>query len=244
MILDCDLSQIEWRMAAFLSQDPIMCQEVRDGVDQHAATCTNLMELELTKANRQDAKIFNFRAIYCNPKSGAYAYYMDPKMPSFSQKKWDGIVESFFEKYAGLQRWHDAIEKEVRKTGQLTGPTGQQWVFKKEKKKQGYYDYSKEKIYNYPVQGTSGALIKLALVTIRNRAKHLKNKKFIMTVHDSLIWDVHESEVEELGKLNLEVFQELPDLCKKHFGFHINLPIIGEATYGPTWGEQTGEITL
>lgn len=246
MILDCDLSQIEWRIAAYLSQDPVMCDEIRSGIDQHAATCVdpNMMNLPLTKDNRTDAKIFNFRAIYCNPKTGAYAYYMDPKMPNYSQKKWDAIVAGFFEKYCGLQQWHDEIEAHVRKYGELTGPTGQQWVFKKELKKQGYWDYSKEKIYNYPVQGVSGALIKLALITIRNRAAHLKQKKFIMTVHDSLIWDTPDNELEELAKINLEVFQELPDLCQRYFGFYINVPITGEATYGPTWGDQDKEIIL
>ena len=244
MILDCDLSQIEWRMAAFLSQDPVMLEEIRSGIDQHAATCVNLMELPLTKANRQDAKIFNFRAIYCNPKSGAYAYYMDSRMPNFSQRKWESIVDGFFEKYNGLQIWHDKIENIVRKTGKLTGPTGQVWAFQKEKKKQGYWDYSKEKIYNYPVQGTSGALIKLALIHIRKRSEHLKRKKFIMSVHDSLIWDVHQDEVEELGRINLQTFKDLPDLCKKYFGFYINIPIVGEATYGSTWGDQDKEILL
>ena len=169
---------------------------------------------------------------------------MDSKMPSFSQKKWDGIVEDFFQKYAGLQAWHDEIEKTVRKTGYLTGPTGQVWAFQKERKKQGYFDYSKEKIYNYPVQGTSGALIKLALITIRKRSEHLKQKKFVMTVHDSLIWDVHESELEELAKINLSVFQELPDLCKKYFGFYINVPITGEAQWGGSWGNMINELTL
>lgn len=244
MILECDLSQIEWRAAAFLSQDPIMLEEIRSGIDQHAATCVDLMELPLTKENRQDAKIFNFRAIYCNPKSGAYAYYMDARMPSFPQSKWDDIVEGFFLKYKGLHAWHEQIVKEVRKTGQLIGPTGQRWVFQKELKKQGYWDYSVEKIRNYPVQGLSGALIKLAIIIIRKRSEHLKNKKFIMTVHDSLIWDVADQEVEELAKINLEVFQELPDLCKRYFNFYINIPIKGEATYGPTWGEQTKEFKL
>jgi len=64
MILDADLAQIEWRIAADLSEDPTMIADLLAGVDQHAATCTSpdMMALPLTKANRQDAKIFNFRA--------------------------------------------------------------------------------------------------------------------------------------------------------------------------------------
>lgn len=244
MILEADLSAIEWRAAAFLSQDPIMCQEIRDGSDAHAATCVDIMELPLTESNRQDAKICNFRMLYCNPKSGAYAYYMDARMPNFPQSKWDSIVEGFFLKYRGLAAWHERLVKEVRQTGQLRGPTGQRWVFQKELKKQSYWDYSVEKIRNYPVQGLSGALIKLAIIIIRKRSKHLKNKKFIMTVHDSLIWDVADQEVEELAKINLEVFKELPDLCKKYFNFYINIPIKGEAQWGKTWGDTPHELIL
>jgi DNA polymerase I-like protein with 3'-5' exonuclease and polymerase domains len=62
MIVDADLSQIEWRVCADLTQDPVMMQEIIEGRDQHAFTCTELMELPLTKENRTDAKIFNFRA--------------------------------------------------------------------------------------------------------------------------------------------------------------------------------------
>ena len=61
MVLNADLSQIEWRVAAFLSQDPTMITEINSGVDQHTASCTNLMKLPLNKLNRFYAKTFNFR---------------------------------------------------------------------------------------------------------------------------------------------------------------------------------------
>jgi len=163
---------------------------------------------------------------------------MDPKMPNFSQKQWDTIVSSFFSKYSGLLYWHKDLIRTVKRTGRLHGPLGHVWEFQKELKKGGYYDYGVEKIYNYPVQGTSGAIIKLALLTILRRSKHLTQKRFTMTVHDSLIWDVPLSEVEELAKINVEVFRELPDIVKQKFGYQIKVPIDGEATAGPTWGEQ------
>lgn len=246
MILDVDLSQIEWRAAAFLSQDPVMCGEIRAGQDQHAFTCTELMELPLTKENRTDAKIFNFRFIYADLDTAAYAYYMDVNMPNFSQKKWDNIIQGAADKYSGLAKWHEEIVNEVRKSGMLIGPTGRRWYFKKEMKRGGYKDYSKPKIYNYPVQGTSGDLIKLAMVVANKRRLKagLTESKQIITVHDSYIWDSPENEVEKLARIILEVFQELPDLCKKHFGFYINVPITGEATWGLNWGDQTSELII
>lgn len=246
MILDVDLSQIEWRVCAYLSQDPVMCEEIRQGQDQHAYTCTELMELPLTKENRTDAKIFNFRFIYANIDTAAYAYYMDTKMPNFSQRKWDSIIEAAAEKYNGLVKWHDEIVQTVRKTGQLTGPTGRIWKFKKEPRKGGYLDYSVAKIYNYPVQGTSGDIIKLAMVVANKRrlAAGLTKSKQVITVHDSYIWDSPEDEVEQLARIILETFQDIPNLCQKYFGFYINVPIDGEATWGPSWGQQDNELAI
>lgn len=223
-----------------------MLEEIRSGVDQHAATCTSpdMMDLPLTKENRSDAKIFNFRAIYCDPRTAPYAYYMDTKMPSFSKKRWEEIVTGFFTKYNGLGDWHGDIINTVRKTGELRGPTGRLWKFNKQLKKGGYYDYSVAQIRNYPVQGTAGDLIKLALVYINKRRlkQGLVKSKLCMSVHDSIIWDSPEEEVEQLARINIETFREIPELAKKHFGFDINVPITGEAEAGPSWGNMRGIV--
>ena len=244
MILDVDLSQIEWRICAVLSQDPIMLEEIRSGIDQHAATCTSpdMMNLPLTKDNRTDAKIFNFRAIYCNPSSASYAYFMDPKMPDFPQKRWEAILEGFFKKYSGMGAWHNEIIKQVRKTGELRGPTGRIWKFDKQQQKGGWYDYSVAQIRNYPVQGTAGDLIKLAMVYIekRRRQARLLKSKLMIGVHDCLVWDTPEEEAYELAEIAIRTFREIPELVKRHFNFDINCPITGEAELGPSWGTMKG----
>jgi len=212
-----------------------MLSEIRNGVDQHSATCVNLMELPLTKENRFDAKIYNFRAIYCNQQTAWYGYFMDNKMPAFSQKKWKGIVEGFFEKYAGLTAWHKELVNTVYKCGELIGPTGRRWNFKKYPKKDGSFDYSVGEIYNYPVQGMSGDIIKLATVVARNRLRHI-NPDLIMLVHDSQIWDVPDSISEEVYTVCLQVFNDIPQLLKKYFNINFNVPICGEAAIGKSWG--------
>lgn len=62
-IISADAKQLEWRVAAFLSQDEVMMREILDGVDAHNMNCVALMELPLTDDNRTDAKIFGFRMI-------------------------------------------------------------------------------------------------------------------------------------------------------------------------------------
>jgi DNA polymerase-1 len=241
MLIEADLKAIEWYVCAALTEDPLMIQELWDGVDPHGATCVNLMEMELTKDNRQGAKLFNFRALYCDEKSAPYAFYMDSKMPDFTQKKWDNICDGFFSKYRVFSSVHKDWVKEVNKTGCIIGPTGRKWTFDKHLKKGGYHAYNKAQIYNYPVQGTSGDIIKLAMVYVRKRLKGLP-VYLINTVHDSLILDGRdEVSCYEAGKICLETFHEIPDLVRRHFGWSMGVPITGEISMGHSWG-STQEV--
>jgi len=215
-----------------------MIHEIQNGVDQHAATCVDMMGLPLNKANRTSAKGANFRMIYANPETSWFGYYMDPMMPAFSQKKWKKIVSSFFKKYNGLAAWHQDIIALVNHQGFYTGPTGRMWTFEKARDKHGIWGYDVGQIRNYMVQGTSGDVIKLALVYIRKRIRDLYPEVlFLMTVHDSLILDMPDGIVQPVAKLCIETFNEIPALLEKHFGWKITVPIDGEADAGHRWGE-------
>ncbi len=101
--------------------------------------------------------------------------------------------------------------------------------------------YSPNKIRNYMVQGTAGDLIKLAMLVVNQRRlrEGLIRSKPIMTVHDSLVWDTPNEEYMRLAEIHVEVFRELPQLCKKYFGFTLRVPITGEVEVGETWGTTT-----
>lgn len=218
--------------------------EIRNGIDQHAATCTDMMELILSKENRDSAKGANFRMIYANPETSWYGYYMDPKMPDFSKDKWKLIVKQFFEKYSGLARWHTKIINEVRLNGQYIGPTGRIWKFKKYKQKGGYWDYDVGQIRNYMIQGTAGDIIKLATIIASKRLQHIPEALLTMLVHDSQIIDVPDKYAEEVCKICIQVFNEIPELLKKYFNINFNLPIDGEGSWGKSWSEQTFKLKL
>lgn len=238
MIVDADLKAIEWRIEADLCNVSKMIDDLWRGVDAHNYACTELMELPLEGENRNNAKIFNFRAIYAEQSVAAYAYYMDPKMPMFSKKKWDAIVERFFQAYPEIVSTHTEWVNEVRQNGQLIGPTGRIWKFDKVQKR-GYMDYSASQIYNYPVQGSSGDIIKMCIIKIAQDLRKYNMKSLMCnTVHDSIIFDAPEKEVQNLGEICVTHFRKVPEYLLKYFNWELKVPIDGEVQYGPSWGEM------
>ena len=235
-ILDADLAQIELRTAAYLSQDTIMMQEIRDGTDMHAYACTEWMGLPLTKGNRQDAKIFNFRMIY---RGHPYGFYADPKMPNFSLKKWERICSSFYEKYSGLyaeqEKW---IQTVWRNNGWMLSATGRMLLFEKKEKK-GMWQYPESSICNYPVSSVGTAdIIGLAMLIIDKEVRRRdwqSRCKLIMQVHDSVIYDLHNELVKPMSVLCKETFLALPQHIKRVFGLDWNVSLDGDIAVGPTW---------
>ena len=235
-IIDADLSQIEWRVAAYLSQDPTMIHEINNGIDQHAAACVDLMERELTKENRNDAKIFNFRMIF---DGSAYGFYMDNKMPNFTQKKWTTIVDRFKEKYRALFTYHSKNLMEVRNSGGwLRAQSGRYYRFHKRYKQGHGWDYSPSQVANKLIQAMAAEIMKLAIIHIRRKLKPMPEVLLIDQVHDSIIIDCPEKYVDKVATICYNVFIELPVLIEKYLtGKPFNVLLEGEVDVGPTWGE-------
>lgn len=229
VIGDVDLSQLEWRCAAFMSQCPVMMDEILSGADQH-----NIIAEKYFNNDRKPAKIFNFRMIY---GGSWYSYYADPAMPAFSMRKWQDIVNGFYEHYYGLRKWHDKIIAYVQANGFLQIPTGRWYRFHKDDPKTG--NYRDQKIKNYPVQGLATAdIAPLALVLI---AKQMRERRFrskiIGAVHDSITFDLVSKEIESIRDLSLNVLINLPKYIQQVYGFEFNLPLSGDFKLGPNWGE-------
>ena len=231
MILNADLSQIEWRMAAFLSQDKAMITEINSGIDQHGAACTQLMKLPLTKMNRFHAKRFNFRMIYGGTEMG---YFRDPTMPNFPLKQWKQIVVDFYTKYHGLKAWHDTIIKKVIDgDGTLSFFTGRTFKFSLFNGR-----YNEKQIKNWPVQGISGGdILPLTGVIIYDAIERAKLKtKLLLTVHDSLVFKTPKKEVDVVADLCMKVMQNLPTYINNYWGVNFNVNLTGEVEVGPTYG--------
>jgi len=230
-IVSADLSQLEWRVAGVLSQDPTIMREVLDDVDAHGDNATNFFG---DISYRQDAKIFTFRMIY---GGSAFGFYMDSKMPNFTLKKWRQIVVDFYEKYTGLQAWQSENIDFVAQNGFLRNPSGRIFNFNRELSEKQLV----RRVKNYPVQSFSTAdIMMLAMVLIYREIKKRGLKSLIIgQVHDSLIFDSPKDEVLVVGRICLEIFRNLPQYIESIWGFNFNLPLDGEIEYGKRYGEMT-----
>jgi DNA polymerase I-like protein with 3'-5' exonuclease and polymerase domains len=239
-ILVIDLSQLEWRVAAWLSQDPVAMQEIIDDVDCHL---DNAIKFFGDAKFRQVAKIMTFRLLY---GGSAYAFYMDPLMPDFSQKRWNDIVNQYNRKYVVLSNWQ---QHNITITGQnkgiLESPLGR--IYKipqvEHRKHKGLMIYSETCIKNYPVQGTAtGDIVPLAMRVLDKRmaAEPMKfmSSNWMGQVHDSVIFDTVRAEIKRLAMLGIQVFEDLPRIISDYWQVDFNLPLTGEAEAGPNYGDM------
>jgi DNA polymerase I-like protein with 3'-5' exonuclease and polymerase domains len=237
-IMNADLSQIEWRAAGWLSQDKVMLQEINDKVDVHRDNAVNFFGAvdgtDKFAQLRTDAKVMTFRLIYGGT---AYGFFMDQNMPRFSKNKWEIIVNKFWEKYKGLKEWQDNnVRYANNHDGTLVSPTGRLFVFDKDPKG----GYSRRQICNYPVQSLATAdIMPLAMCLIGiAMKKEWYESIMIGQVHDSIVFDVVDSELKKLAQLCVAVFRSLPKYLEQTFGFTWNVPLDGECTYGKNYQEQ------
>lgn len=238
MLIDADLSQLEWRVGAELSKDETMIKEIINGLDIHTENSINLFG---DAKFRQESKTISFRSLY---GGSAYAFFMDSRMPSKSLKEWEDIVNAFYKKYKGLKKWQDDNYKYVIKNGYLISPTGRKYIFKKYRKKDGSWEYSRPAVCNYPVQGTATAdIVPLAMYHINKIINDYKLQDKILIinqVHDSIILDTINNKkiIDTACSICYDVFNDLPRLIREWFKIDWIVPLTGECKFGPTWADM------
>lgn len=245
-IVNLDLAQIEFRIAAELSRDPVMLKEIKDGLDTHADNAIRFFDAgkyakdsDEFKKLRTAAKIFTFRLLY---GGGANGFFRDGSMPRFSLKKWQSIVEAYYEKYKGLRVWQKENVDKTYEQGYLRNPSGRILRFVPSLYR-GVMQYDEADIYNYPVQSASSDVMYLAMAVLRRRFRDNKFKsQFVLQVHDSLVIDSYPEEVDKICDLAIKTFRELPNLCKRYWGWDMDVPLDGDCEVGLTYGDTIGYI--
>lgn len=232
MLVEGDTSGLELVGVAYLSQDLIMCEEIRSSVNIHS---NNQERFNLP--TRLVAKTFVFRLIY---GGNEYSYAYDPEFNwiSDSQKFWLKVINEFYNKYKGIAEWHKKLMERAMLTSQWVSPTGRKYKYEPYRNRRGEWVWPRTKILNYPVQGLGADLMSIARVSACKRLSVYEEVLHVNTVHDSIILDTPEYLVYDVIPVLDQVFKDIPKNFEKLFGVPFNLPMHGEIKYGYNWKEM------
>jgi DNA polymerase-1 len=220
-IMEADFAQLEFRAAAYLSQDGVAIEEVSTGFDVHAYTAEVITNAG-QPTSRQDAKAHTFAPLY-----GA---------SGFGRTKAEAAYyEHFNEKYTGVASWHSKLAKEAIATQKIRTPSGREFSFPDVVRKANGRISHFTQIKNYPVQSFATAdIVPIALLHIEKLLDDM-HSCVVNTVHDSIVIDVHPDEERRCIEIIQETNEALPDLITLRWGLVFNVPLELEAKIGPNW---------
>lgn len=220
-VLEADFAQLEFRAAAYLSQDGVAIEEVSTGFDVHAYTSKVITDAG-QPTSRQEAKAHTFAPLY-----GATGYGRTKAEAAY--------YEHFTEKYQGVARWHTKLAREALNVRKITTPSGREFSFPNVvRDTRGRVSHFTQ-IKNYPVQSFATAdIVPVALLHIEKLLDTMKSC-VVNTVHDSIVIDVHPEEERAVIEVIAQTNRDLPDLITIRWGVVFNVPLLLEAKIGPNW---------
>ncbi len=237
MLINADAKALEFLTCLYLSRDPVGMQEYNSGLDVHEKN-----QSDLRLPTRTIAKVFLFRTIYCDEQQGgAWGFSHDPDFNhvSSSVKFWQGKIDAFYYKYNGIAKWHKELLRTVGSSGRLLMPWGRNYTFNRKPNNKGDLVWPKTMIYNYPVQGLGAELMAIVRVSLMRRMKQATLEAMLVsTVHDSVLVDAPENEVDQVCKLIFEVFRDVPKNFERLFKIKFDMELKVEIQKGNTWGEM------
>ena len=164
-----------------------------------------------------------------------YSFAKDPDFTVVSKSVgfWKDIIEQYYDKYKGLQRWHNALIKQATTKGVIQTPFGRQYKFQPVKNWRGEMEWPITAIKNYPVQGSGNDIVAMTRVMCYKRFKQENlESKLISTVHDSIVADSPDNEVELVSRIFTEEITKTPKYLSAYYGVDFNLPLLGEIEIG------------
>ena len=220
-ILEADFAQLEFRTAAYLSQDKIAMKEIEDGFDVHAYTASVITESG-QKTTRQEAKAHTFAPLY-----GATGFGRTSAEAKY--------YEQFTKKYEGVALWHSRLAKEAVTNKTIKTPSGREFSFPNVYKNKHGRVSNFTQIKNYPVQSFATAdIVPLALLYIDKLLDTMKSC-VVNTVHDSIVIDVHPDEEKAVLGAIETTNRNLPILVNNKWGIEFNVPLLLESKIGNNW---------
>jgi DNA polymerase-1 len=224
-LLVADYSQIELRLLAHFSRDPVLTDAFRNNEDIHTRTASEVFgvpPLMVTPEMRRNAKAVNFGIVYGQTAFGLASQLGIPREEA------ESYIRGYFERYAGVKKWIDATIAEVRKSGHTVTLHGRRRPIPDiEAKNQNARSFAERTAVNTPLQGTAADLIKLAMIAIDRDLKEGKmQSRMLLQVHDELVVECPPDELDEMRKL---VKRRMEGVVK------LNVPLLVDTGTGENW---------
>jgi DNA polymerase-1 len=227
VILSADYSQIELRVIAEIAQEKNMLEAFANGLDIHTATAAKVYGIkleEVTSIQRRNAKAVNFGIIY-----GQSAFGLSQNL-GIPRKEAAEIIDNYFLQYPGIKKYMNDTIEFARTHGYVeTIMKRRRYLRDINSANATVRGFAERNAINAPIQGSAADMIKVAMINIYNEINDRKLKsKMTMQVHDELVFEVHQSEIEEMKKLVME---------KMRTAIPLNVPILVEVGVGKNWLE-------
>ncbi|NLB69211.1 MAG: DNA polymerase I [Lentisphaerae bacterium] len=200
LLISADYSQIELRMMASFSGDESMIHAFENDADIHLETASrvfNVPLVEVTREMRSECKMVNFGIIY-----GISAFGLAQRLGT-TRSRADELIKTYFELYPSVKRYMETTVREARDKGYVTTIMGRRRPLRDINSRNAMLRSGAERVaINTPVQGSAADLIKLAMVAVHKElAKRKLQTRLILQVHDELVFDAPEDEVEEVSEM-------------------------------------------
>ncbi|HUK30544.1 MAG TPA: DNA polymerase I [Candidatus Acidoferrum sp.] len=227
-LLSADYSQIELRILAHLSEDPVLVEAFRKSEDIHSRTAQEVFgvgPMGQTAEHRRAAKVINFGIIY-----GLSAFGLAQQL-GIDTKEASQFISAYFARYSGVKAFLDGILEEVRKSGFTRTMFGRvRPIPEINSTMVGLRNFAERTAMNTPLQGAAADLIKLAMIEISRRLKVEGFRgRMILQVHDELLFEAPKEELARLSVLVRECMEQAHEL---------KVPLKVDLKAGPNWRDM------
>lgn len=226
LIMAADYSQIELRIMAHLSEDETLVHAFKHGLDIHKATAAEIFDVELSDVldeQRRHAKAVNFGLIY-----GMSAFGLS-KQINVERKKAQNYIDAYFARYPGVKEYMDSTREFARENGFVETVYGRRLYLPDiNSKNHNMRQYAERTAINAPMQGTAADIIKMAMIEVDANLASLPDVKMIMQVHDELVFEVKESQLESVSVKVCQIMEGVAQL---------KVPLVVDAGSGINWAK-------
>jgi DNA polymerase-1 len=224
-LLVADYSQIELRLLAHFSSDPVLLDAFRHNEDIHTRTASEVNHvppLMVTPDMRRAAKAVNFGIVY-----GQSAFGLSQQL-GIPREEADRYIREYFARYEGVKSWIASTIEEVRQRGYTLTLDGRRRPIPDiAAKNPNARSFAERTAVNTPLQGTAADLMKTAMIRIgAELARRRMQARMLLQVHDELVFECPPAELADLSKLVKQLMEGVHEL---------KVPLLAEIGHGPNW---------